>query len=266
MSAADPTQDSVALAERIAAIAADKKAIDIRVIDLRGIVSYTDFFVIASGNTERQAKSIHDAIYEELKHDGDERLLPRRTEGGREARWILLDYWDVRRPHLHAGSPRVLPPREPLGRSTSPLSGLSLSVRSSCEHTFVLSTNRKGAIAETKIVAAATELGVPVLRPMQEHGRYDLAFEIGDRILRVQCKWGALDEDGAVIKVSLRARCLTPAGYIRTPVRARTRSTWWPSIAASWTGATFCRALWPVAGQSAYLRLNAAEKWAARVH
>jgi prevent-host-death family protein len=81
----------------------------------------------------------------------------------------------------------------------------------------VLSTNRKGAIAEAKIVAAATELGVPVLRPVQEHGRYDLAFEIGDRILRVQCKWGALDEAGAVIKVSLQSCCLTPAGYVRTP-------------------------------------------------
>jgi ribosome-associated protein len=87
---------SAELAERIAAIASDKKAIDIRVIDLRGIVSYTDFFVIASGNTERQAKAIHDAIYEELKSGaGEERLLPRRTEGAREARWILLDYWDV---------------------------------------------------------------------------------------------------------------------------------------------------------------------------
>jgi ribosome-associated protein len=86
-------QESVSLAERIAAIAADKKAIDVRVVDLRGIVSYTDFFVICSGNTERQTKAIHDAIYEELKHAGD-RLLPRRTEGEREARWILLDYWD----------------------------------------------------------------------------------------------------------------------------------------------------------------------------
>jgi ribosome-associated protein len=93
MSAAS-LQDSAALAERIAAIAADKKAIDIRVIDLRGIVSYTDFFVICSGGSERQAKAIHDAIYEELKHD-EERLLPRRTEGNRESRWILLDYWDV---------------------------------------------------------------------------------------------------------------------------------------------------------------------------
>jgi ribosome-associated protein len=86
--------DSARLAERIAAIASDRKAMDIRVIDLRGIVSYTDFFVICSGNTERQTKAIHDAIYEDLKH-ADERMLPRRTEGEREARWILLDYLDV---------------------------------------------------------------------------------------------------------------------------------------------------------------------------
>ena len=92
---APPAPDSAALAERIAEIASDKKAIDIRVIDLRGIVSYTDFFVICSGNTERQSKAIHDGIYEELKNGGDERILPRRTEGDRRARWILLDYWDV---------------------------------------------------------------------------------------------------------------------------------------------------------------------------
>ena len=89
-----PEFDSAALAERIAAVASDRKAADIRVIDLRGIVSYTDFFVICSGNTERQTKAIQDAIYEDLKHDRD-RLLPRRTEGDREARWILMDYWDV---------------------------------------------------------------------------------------------------------------------------------------------------------------------------
>jgi hypothetical protein len=46
---------------------------------------------------------------------------------------------------------------------------------------FVLSANRKGAIAETKIAAAATELGVVVFRPIVDHCRYDLAFEIGDR-------------------------------------------------------------------------------------
>ncbi len=79
----------------------------------------------------------------------------------------------------------------------------------------MLSTNRKGAIAEAKIVAAATELGIPVLRPVQEHGRYDLAFEIGDRILRVQCKWGALSDDGAIIKVNLTSNWCTPTGYER---------------------------------------------------
>ena len=89
-----PVTDSGTLAERIAEIASDRKAIDIRVVDLREIVSYTDFFVICTGNTERQTKAVRDAIYEELKHAGD-RLLPRRTEGDREARWILLDYLDV---------------------------------------------------------------------------------------------------------------------------------------------------------------------------
>ena len=80
------------LAERIAAIAADKKAIDVRVLDVRELVSYTDFLVICSGNTERQAKAIHDAVHQELK--GSEALLPARVEGEREARWILMDYLD----------------------------------------------------------------------------------------------------------------------------------------------------------------------------
>ncbi len=81
----------------------------------------------------------------------------------------------------------------------------------------MLSTNRKGAIAETAIAAAATKLGVPVLRPIVEHARYDLAFEIGDRILRVQCKWGRLDEDGAVVQVQLQGSWLSPtAGYVRS--------------------------------------------------
>ena len=81
------------LAERIAAIASDKKAANIRILDLRGIVGYTDYFVICTGNTERQTKAIRDGIHEELKKAGG--LLPRRTEGETEARWILIDYLDV---------------------------------------------------------------------------------------------------------------------------------------------------------------------------
>jgi ribosome-associated protein len=84
--------DSVALADRIAEIASDRKALDIRVLDLRGIVAYTDFFVVCSGNSERQTKAIHDAIHQSLKDE--QGLLPRRAEGSGEARWILLDYLD----------------------------------------------------------------------------------------------------------------------------------------------------------------------------
>ncbi|MFN2617534.1 MAG: ribosome silencing factor [Thermoleophilaceae bacterium] len=85
-------RDAAALADHIARVAAEKKAVDVRVIDLRAIVSYTDYFVVCSGNTERQTKAIHDAIRYELKHG--EGLLPNRSEGEREARWILLDYLD----------------------------------------------------------------------------------------------------------------------------------------------------------------------------
>ena len=81
------------LAQRIAEIASDKVAHDIRVFDLREIVSYTDYFIICSGGTERQTKAIHDAIHQELK-DVHGRL-PRRVEGLTESRWILMDYLDA---------------------------------------------------------------------------------------------------------------------------------------------------------------------------
>ena len=81
------------LATSAAAYAADKKASDIVVLDLREVAGYTDFFVIVSGTSDRQAKAIHDGIHQGLKkHDG---LLPRRVEGLGEARWILMDYLDV---------------------------------------------------------------------------------------------------------------------------------------------------------------------------
>jgi ribosome-associated protein len=62
------------------------------VLDMSGAVSYTDCFVICSGNTARQTKAIADAIREGLRH---RRVRPSRVEGEREAEWILLDYLDV---------------------------------------------------------------------------------------------------------------------------------------------------------------------------
>ncbi len=81
------------LARAIAAHALDKKAIDVVALDLRGVAGYTDFFVVCSGNTDRQAKAIHDGIHFGMKKG--EGLLPRRVEGTTEARWILMDYLDV---------------------------------------------------------------------------------------------------------------------------------------------------------------------------
>jgi ribosome-associated protein len=85
--------DPPRLAQLIVAYAADKKAIDVAELDLRGVLGYTDFFVVCSGNTDRQTKAIHDGIYLGLKKDHG--LLPRRVEGLNEARWILMDYLDV---------------------------------------------------------------------------------------------------------------------------------------------------------------------------
>jgi ribosome-associated protein len=87
-------QSSEQLARRIADTVLDKKARDVVALDMRGVVSYTDFFVICTGNTERQTQAIEDAIYQGLKHGGPEQILPERVEGRTEARWILMDYGD----------------------------------------------------------------------------------------------------------------------------------------------------------------------------
>jgi ribosome-associated protein len=81
------------LADLIAEQAAEKKAADIVVLDLRDALGYTDLFVIATGNTDRQVKAIHDGIHQALKQDHG--LSPRRTEGLTEATWVLMDYLDV---------------------------------------------------------------------------------------------------------------------------------------------------------------------------
>ena len=94
MTKAGTALTSQQLARRIAGAALDKKARDVIALDMRGVVSYTDFFVICTGNTERQTQAIEEAIYDELKHGLDETVLPERVEGHKEARWILMDYLD----------------------------------------------------------------------------------------------------------------------------------------------------------------------------
>ncbi|MBA2476224.1 MAG: ribosome silencing factor [Actinobacteria bacterium] len=80
-------------ARRIAALANEKLAHDIVILDMRPLATFTDFFVICSGQNARQTKAISDEIHGRLKKD--EGLLPRSTAGTAESTWIVADYLDV---------------------------------------------------------------------------------------------------------------------------------------------------------------------------
>jgi ribosome-associated protein len=84
--------DSDALAQRLAALADSKLAEEIVVLDMRELVSYTDYLVICSARNERQLNAVVDEVRLRLKQD--EELLPGQTEGGGGAGWAVLDYLD----------------------------------------------------------------------------------------------------------------------------------------------------------------------------
>lgn len=77
------------LAEKIVVAAEDKKARNIRILDVEGISMVTDSFVICSANSNVQVKAIADNIEKELAKEGINML---HKEGYREGRWILMDY------------------------------------------------------------------------------------------------------------------------------------------------------------------------------
>ncbi len=80
-------------ARRIAALAQEKLAADVVILDMRPVCSYTDFFVVCTGQSPRQTKAVYDEVRERLKKE--EGLLPRAVAGERQATWILADYLDV---------------------------------------------------------------------------------------------------------------------------------------------------------------------------
>lgn len=84
--------NSIKLAVAIAKIAADKKAEDILVLDMRKAVNFCDYFVICTGNTDRQVKAIADAIDEGLKDLGNKVSL---KEGMQKSDWIVFDMGDI---------------------------------------------------------------------------------------------------------------------------------------------------------------------------
>lgn len=71
--------------------AAEKKAVEVTVLDLRGIASFTDYFLIASGTNVRQVQAIADEVVDQLKHQGTRAA---RVEGYQKAEWVLVDYGD----------------------------------------------------------------------------------------------------------------------------------------------------------------------------
>ena len=78
--------------------------------------------------------------------------------------------------------------------------------------------NHKGNVAELAIAKEAASQGLSVLMPLTEHGRYDLAIEIGGRLMRVQCKWARYDGNVVTVRVD---RCRTSRrGYVRSSYQA----------------------------------------------
>ena len=80
------------MARRVVELAEDKKAADIVLLDLTGLTTVADYFVICSGGSERQLDAIADAILEGMR---EERVRPIGREGVAASHWILLDFGAV---------------------------------------------------------------------------------------------------------------------------------------------------------------------------
>jgi ribosome-associated protein len=81
-----------AVVERAAELSLERKAENVVSLDLRGISTAADHFLIASGNSEVHVRAIADHVVDELKKEG---FRPRHVEGGSGGRWILIDYVDL---------------------------------------------------------------------------------------------------------------------------------------------------------------------------
>ena len=85
-------EEALAIARRVVELASDKKAADIVLLDIRGLTTVADYFVICSGQSERQLGAIADGIVEGLRDEG---TRPIGREGSANAHWLLLDFGSV---------------------------------------------------------------------------------------------------------------------------------------------------------------------------
>ena len=81
------------MAMAAAAASAEKKATNIRVLNVGDLIGVTDYFVLASASNERQLDSVVDEVHQQLKHRLQ--LSPRRREGAPDTGWMVVDYGDV---------------------------------------------------------------------------------------------------------------------------------------------------------------------------
>jgi ribosome-associated protein len=81
------------LAHRIASLALDKKGAEILILDVRGKTSYADYFVIASGESERQVSAMAEHVQTKLREEDG--LRPLGIEGYQRGQWVLLDFGEV---------------------------------------------------------------------------------------------------------------------------------------------------------------------------
>jgi ribosome-associated protein len=91
-STAPADRPALELARRIVELAEDKKAADIILLDLSGLTTMADYFVICSGGSERQLAAIADGVIGGLR---DEKTRPIGREGRAESHWVLIDYGAV---------------------------------------------------------------------------------------------------------------------------------------------------------------------------
>lgn len=90
------------LARDLAAIADSKKAEDVLALDMRELVAYTDFLVVCTARSERQARAIVDEVRVRVKREAG--VLPGGVDAGGEAGWTILDYLDC---VLHVFTPEA---------------------------------------------------------------------------------------------------------------------------------------------------------------
>ena len=83
---------SLEMTSKIVEVLDNKKAIDIRTIDIQDLSILSDYFVVCSGNSSTQVKALADEVEDQMSKLGIE---PKRVEGYQSATWILLDYSEV---------------------------------------------------------------------------------------------------------------------------------------------------------------------------